>query len=40
MPICRRPIKIDKSKVIEFLINYENEIILNNKKIISKCDEI
>lgn len=35
-----RPIKIDKSKVIELLTNYKSQIILNNGKVISKCDEI
>lgn len=40
MPIRGRPIKIDKNKVIELLINYKNQIIFDNGKIISKCDLI
>lgn len=40
MPIRGRPIKIDKNKVSDLLINYKNEIVIENRKIISKCDAI
>lgn len=40
MPIRGRPIKIDKNKVIELLIKYKSQIVIDNGKIISKCDAI
>jgi len=40
MSIRGRSIKIDKSKVIELLINYKSQIVLNDGKITSKCDKV
>lgn len=35
-----RPLIIDKSKVIELLIKYKNDVILDDGRIKSKCDKI
>lgn len=40
MPKRGRPLTIDKNKVIEVLIKYKDDIVLDNYKIISKCDKI
>lgn len=35
-----RPLTIDKSKVMELLIKYKDDIVLDDDKIISKYDKI